>query len=77
MDSRLEQIKTDYENIFSQEAGQRVLKDIMLSCLVDKSTFSSDSLVMAFNEGKREVGLHIKYMAEPKSKKEVKKEAVK
>lgn len=77
MDSRLEQIKTDYENIFSQEAGQRVLKDIMLSCMVDKSTFSSDSLVMAFNEGKREVGLHIKYMAEPKSKKEVKKEAVK
>lgn len=67
----------DYENIFSQEAGKRVLKDLMLSCMVDKSTFSSDPLVMAFNEGKREVGLHIKYMAEPKSKKEIKKEAVK
>lgn len=77
MDSRIEQIKMDYENIFSQEAGQRVLKDLMLSCMVDKSTFSSDSLKMAFNEGKREVGLHIKYMAEPKSKKDDKKKAIK
>jgi hypothetical protein len=43
-----------------------VLKDIRLSAGIEKEIFNSDHAVMSMNEGKRQLGIHIVYMATPK-----------
>ena len=60
-------MKAEYEAVFSSPMGQRVLKDIKLSAGVEKEIFSSDIAVMSMNEGKRQLGIHILYMATPRA----------
>jgi len=58
-------LKKDYEDLFSTGTGQRVLEDIKKSCFINTSSFNSDALHMAFNEGRREVALHLIFMSTP------------
>ena len=39
--------------------GKKVLADLRIRCFAKKSTFDKDANVMAFNEGQRQVVLHI------------------
>lgn len=48
-----------YKTVFGSESGQRVLKDMMKSCNVMGTTFSSDPYEMSFNEGARSVVMRI------------------
>jgi len=59
----LEEMKDRYERVFDSEDGRRVLEDIALSGVLRRSAFSSDALVMAHNEGKRDLAQHILDMA--------------
>lgn len=70
--ARILDLKTDYELLFTSERGQRVLHDICASGNLYRSSYVSENTAYAtvFNEGKRTLALHIKYMAKPKSKKE-------
>lgn len=70
-----EAVKKDYEDVFSSSAGQRVLKDIMLSGVMERSAFSSDALVMAANCAKQDFARHIVQMAEPTKKEKKAKKA--
>ena len=56
---KLKGIRNDYQQVFSTEEGQRVLKDLEKVCLYRATTFDKDALVMAFQEGLRAVYLHI------------------
>lgn len=58
-------IKHKYEAVFSSPDGQKVLEDIIKSGFMFRTTFSSDPMEMARDEGKREFALHIKDMATP------------
>lgn len=70
-------IKKDYEDLFSTPAGKRVLKDIMLSGVMERSAFSVDTLVMAANCAKQDFARHIAQMAEPEKRDEKPKRAKK
>ena len=53
----------DYRTVFGGEAGKRVLNDLIARHYVLGSTISGEPIIMAFNEGQREVVLHIlRYM---------------
>ena len=56
-------MKSDYESVFSSPAGQRVVEDIKKSAFIYKTSFNTDALMMAKNEGKREIALNIEFMA--------------
>lgn len=64
-DDLIKKLKIDYENLFSSDIGQRVLRDLMASCGMFRSSFDKDPYATAFNEGKRMVGLHLEYMVTP------------
>lgn len=50
----------DYQEVFTSEAGQRVLDDLMKECHFLKPTYSpKDTASIHLNEGKREVILRI------------------
>lgn len=52
--------RDDYETVFSSEAGQRVLADLMASFHMGRSSHTSgDSHETAFREGERHVVLHV------------------
>jgi hypothetical protein len=70
-------LKKDYEDLFSTPAGTRVLKDIMLSGVMERSAFSVDTLVMAANCAKQDFARHIAQMAEPEARSEKPKRAKK
>jgi len=71
-------LKKDYEDIFSLPAGKRVLRDIMLSGVMERSAFSTDALIMAANCAKQDFARHIADMAlRPDTKKERPKKAIK
>jgi hypothetical protein len=70
-------LKKDYEDLFSTPAGKRVLKDIMLSGVMERSAFSVDTLVMAANCAKQDFARHIAQMAEPEARSEKPKRAKK
>lgn len=70
-------LKKDYEDLFSTPAGKRVLKDIMLSGVMERSAFSVDTLVMAANCAKQDFARHIAQMAEPVARSEKPKRAKK
>lgn len=70
-------IKKDYEDVFSTAAGKRVLKDIMLSGVMERSAFSSDSLIMAANCAKQDFARHIAQMAETEKRVEKPRKAKK
>ena len=59
----LAKMKLDYEKVFSSSEGQRVLEDIKKSSFFYTSSYNSDALFMAKNEGKREIALNIEFMA--------------
>jgi len=67
----IEQLKQDYEDVFSSTKGKNVLSDIIASGALNRSIFNSDSLEMASDAGKQELALHIKDMATPQA--EIKK----
>uniref|UniRef100_A0A6H1ZVB1 Bbp19-like phage domain-containing protein n=1 Tax=viral metagenome TaxID=1070528 RepID=A0A6H1ZVB1_9ZZZZ len=48
-----------YRDVFSGEAGELVLNDLMERCYMTSSTFVEDALTSAFYQGQRDVGLHI------------------
>ena len=58
-------LKKDYEDLFSTGTGKRVLEDVKKSAFIHTSSFNSDALQMAFNEGKREMALHLIFMSTP------------
>jgi hypothetical protein len=70
-------VKKDYEDVFSTPAGKRVLKDIMLSGVMERSAFNIDTHIMAANCGKQDFARHIAQMAEPEVKSEKPKRAKK
>jgi hypothetical protein len=61
-------IKADYEDVFSTSRGKKVLRDIMLSGVMERSAFSTDALIMAANCAKQDFARHIAQMAEPEKK---------
>ena len=48
-----------YKQAFNTDEGKKVLADLRIRCFAKKSTFDKDANVMAFNEGQRQVVLHI------------------
>lgn len=70
-------IKKDYEDLFSTPAGKRVLKDIMLSGVMERSAFHTDALIMAANCAKQDFARHIAQMAEPEKRVEKPRKAKK
>lgn len=54
-----EQRANDLRSIMSVPHGRRFLWEHIGSCGVFRSAFNSDALVMAFNEGSREIGLKL------------------
>lgn len=61
-------MKKDYEEVFSTTAGKKVLKDIMLSGVMERSAFNTEPLIMAANCAKQDFARHIAQMAEPEKK---------
>ena len=55
----LMQIIDLYKQTFNTDEGKKVLEDLRLRCFSKKSTFDKDANVTAFNEGQRQVVLHI------------------
>ena len=53
------QIEKDIQMLFQSEIGERVLGDLMES-YVYCSSFDSDALKMAFNEGQKELVLQLR-----------------
>ena len=59
-----------YKQTFNTDEGKKVLEDLRLRCFSKKSTFDKDANVTAFNEGQRQVVLHIEGFINYKSVKE-------
>lgn len=55
-----------YQHVFAGPLGEVVLNDLLNTCGVKRTSFSQDNGVMAFNEGMRNIGLHIQAMLESK-----------
>lgn len=66
----LMQIIDLYKQTFNTDEGKKVLEDLRLRCFSKKSTFDKDANVTAFNEGQRQVVLHIEGFINFKSVKE-------
>ncbi len=66
----LMQIIDLYKQTFNTDEGKKVLEDLRLRCFSKKSTFDKDANVTAFNEGQRQVVLHIEGFINYKSVKE-------
>jgi hypothetical protein len=64
----MDAVKADYEDVFSSVKGQKVLRDIMLSGVMERSAFSTDTLLMAANCAKQDFARHIAEMAKPTEK---------
>jgi hypothetical protein len=62
---KFRELKGEYEALFSSPVGQKILADIKKSAGVEKEIFNSDAMVMAHSEGKRQLGIHLIYMATP------------
>lgn len=66
-----------YKLVFLTEEGKKVLDDLAAVCGVDYTSFDSDALKMAYNEGLRAVYLYIKFFLDYEEKDEEKlKEAI-
>jgi len=66
----LMQIIDLYKQTFNTDEGKKVLEDLRLRCFSKKTTFDKDANVTAFNEGQRQVVLHIEGFINYKSVKE-------
>ena len=54
--------RNSYRDVFTDDAGQRVLRDLAKVCEPTKSNFHTDPRQHAFNEGKRAIWLRIQNM---------------
>lgn len=73
----LEEMKDAYERVFSGTDGQKVLEDIKRSGVLKRSAFDRDPLIMAFNEGKRDLAQNIVDLAHRENVPEVKQRKAK
>ena len=48
-----------YKRVFTSDDGRRILSDLMNVCGMQRSSFDSDPLKMAYHEGERAVVLRI------------------
>ena len=53
------QLRKDYHTVFDSEEGQRVLEDLKQTCFYHSPTIHEIAHVMAYNEGQRNVVIHI------------------
>lgn len=51
--------KADYQQLMESKAGRGVFYRMLSDCGVYRTSFSPDALVMAYQEGRRSVGLKI------------------
>lgn len=58
-DEAAEQLRRDYENTFSSEHGQRVLRNLLHRFWFMESCFHPDPNVVQFREGQRDVVVDI------------------
>jgi hypothetical protein len=65
----MDELKADYEAVFSSTAGKRVLNDITLSGAMSRSAWDRDALVMSAMCAKQDFARHIIQMATPVEKK--------
>jgi len=56
---KTEKLVRAYNEVFSGDYGELVLNDLLRYCHVLDSAFNSDPNAMAYDQGKREVGLNI------------------
>jgi hypothetical protein len=70
-------MKYEYEVVFSTPEGKRVLEDIKASGMVSRRIFNESQAVMAHNEGRRNLAIHIVEMATPQTDKPKTSEATK
>ncbi len=60
------QLKKDYMDTFSSEAGMKVLEDLRIRCFKYMTTWAGgDANYSAVNEGRRQALLHIETMMLP------------
>ncbi len=59
-----------YKQTFNSDSGKKVLIDLRSRCYGNRSTFDKDANTAAFNEGQRNVILHIENFLNFKSRKE-------
>ena len=52
-------VELDFQTVFRTQAGERVLRDLMQRNFIWGGTFNESALVMAHNEGRRDVILYI------------------
>jgi len=57
--AKAEQLRKDYQSVFKSEEGQRVLEDLKLTCFYHSPTIHEMPHIMAYQEGQRNVILHI------------------
>ncbi len=62
-DNVVEQLKADYRDVFSTVKGKKVLKDIMLSGVMERSAWDRDPVVMSALCAKQDFARHISEMA--------------
>ena len=55
----VEQLRKDYQFVFKSESGQRVLEDLKQTCFYYSPTVHALPHMMSYNEGQRNVMLHI------------------
>jgi hypothetical protein len=61
----VEELKADYRDVFSTVKGKKVLHDIMLSGVMERSAWDKDPLVMSALVAKQDFARHIAQMASP------------
>jgi hypothetical protein len=49
----------DYKHVFASDAGKRVLHDLEVFCGLQADGFDPDASTMAYNCGRRSVGVYI------------------
>ncbi|WP_147819683.1 hypothetical protein [Salidesulfovibrio onnuriiensis] len=63
-----------YKRIFDTEDGRTVLEDLKQRACFDRTTFSTDPGRTLFNEGRRSMVLHVRFMSNEDNFRELSKE---
>lgn len=53
------ELKACYDAVFSSEAGQRVLSDLLRNCQLTSRSMTMDRDALLFREGQRSVGIRL------------------
>lgn len=56
-EAKAHELRNDIYNTMSEESGRRLMYRILETCGVYRTSFNTNALTMAFNEGQRNVGL--------------------